>query len=48
MNLDSLELVLILTSFIFLNGFLPLYRLLGPGLTMFTSGNIYKASAQYC
>ncbi len=36
----------ILISFMFLTGFLPLISLLGPGITAFTSGNVYKAGAQ--
>tara|TARA_B100001093_G_scaffold498967_1_gene547698 strand:- start:108 stop:422 length:315 start_codon:yes stop_codon:yes gene_type:complete len=36
-----------LISFIFLTGFIPFISILGPGLTAFTSGNIYKASAQF-
>ena len=38
---------LILSSFIFLNGFIPFSALLGPGITIASSGNIYKASAQF-
>ena len=30
-----------------MTGFLPVFSILGPGLTAFTSGNIYKAGAQY-
>ena len=37
----------LITSFIFLNGFLTFIPLLGPGLTIATSGNVYKASAQF-
>jgi len=37
----------VLISFIFLTGFLPLISLLGPGYTALTSGSIYKAGAQY-
>ena len=47
MNIRIHRFVLILASFIFLNGFIPFIALLGPGLTMFTSGNIYKAGAQF-
>jgi hypothetical protein len=36
----------ILISFMFLTGFLPFISLLGPGITAFTSGNVYKAGAQ--
>ncbi len=42
-----LKIVLILTSYVFLTGFLPISVILGPGLTIASSGNIYKASAQF-
>ena len=41
------KIAVVLTSFIFLTGFAPLVSILGPGLTAITSGNIYKASAQF-
>ena len=47
MNLRHYKIILIITSFIFLNGFLTFIPLLGPGLTIATSGNVYKASAQF-
>ena len=34
-------------SFFFLTGFVPIFSLVGPGVTVLTSGNIYKASAQF-
>ena len=37
----------LLISFTFLTGFIPIMSILGPGLTAITSGNIYKASAQF-
>ena len=37
----------ILLSFFFLTGFVPILSFVGPGVTVFTSGNIYKASAQF-
>ena len=37
----------IILSFFFLSGFAPILSFVGPGLTAFTSGNIYKASAQF-
>jgi len=37
----------IIISFLFLTGFLPLISLFGPGYTIVSSGSIYKASAQY-
>ena len=37
----------ILISFVFLTGFIPFLSLLGPSFTVFTSGSLTKASAQY-
>ena len=37
----------IIMSFLFLTGFVPILSLVGPGVTALTSGNIYKASAQF-
>ena len=37
----------IILSFFFLTGFVPILSFVGPGVTVLTSGNIYKASAQY-
>ena len=34
-------------SFLFLTGFVPILSFVGPGLTVLTSGNVYKASAQF-
>ena len=34
-------------SFFFLTGFVPILSFVGPGVTALTSGNIYKASAQF-
>ena len=42
-----IKIITILISFFFLTGFLPFISLLGPGITAFTSGNVYKAGAQY-
>ncbi len=46
MILKLLKLSLILTSFIFLTGFVPLPAILGPSITAASSGNLVKASAQ--
>ena len=35
------------TLFIFTTGFIPIISLIGPGMTILSSGNIYKAGAQY-
>ena len=37
----------IVLSFFFLTGFIPILSFVGPGVTALTSGNIYKASAQF-
>ena len=41
-----LKLGLFLTSFLFLTGFVPLPAVLGPAITVATSGNLVKATAQ--
>jgi hypothetical protein len=41
------KITVILISFIFLTGFLPFFSLLAPSYTVFSSGSIYKAGAQY-
>ncbi len=47
MNFRLLKIFIILVSFLFLTGFTPFISILGPGVTVFTSGNIYKATAQF-
>ena len=37
----------IILSFFFLTGFVPILSFIGPGVTALTSGNVYKASAQF-
>ncbi len=46
MILKLLKLCLFLTTFLFLTGFVHLPAVLGPAITVATSGNLYKASAQ--
>ena len=46
MNFRLFKIFTILVSFLFLTGFTPFVSILGPGLTVFTSGNVYKATAQ--
>jgi len=46
MILRFVKIVLILTTFVFTTGFLPFFALLGPGITVATSGSMYKATAQ--
>ena len=47
MNLRLLRILTIIMSFFFLTGFVPIFSFIGPGLTALTSGNVYKASAQF-
>ena len=47
MNFRLFKIFTILVSFIFLTGFTPFVSILGPGVTVLTSGNIYKATAQF-
>jgi hypothetical protein len=47
MNFRLFKILTILVSFLFLTGFTPFVSILGPGLTVLTSGNVYKATAQF-
>ena len=47
MNFKFFKIFTILVSFLFLTGFTPFVSILGPGVTVLTSGNIYKATAQF-
>ena len=47
MNSRLLRILTIVLSFFFLTGFVPILSFVGPGVTVLTSGNIYKASAQF-
>ena len=47
MNSKLFRILTILLSFFFLTGFVPILSLVGPSVTALTSGNIYKASAQF-
>ena len=42
-----LRILTIIISFFFLTGFGPLFSIIGPSVTVITSGNIYKAGAQF-
>ena len=46
MIIRFLKLSLLLTSFLFLTGFVPIPAVLGPAITVATSGNLAKATAQ--
>ena len=47
MNFSLLRILVIILSFFFLTGFAPIFSIVGPSLTVLSSGNIYKASAQF-
>ena len=47
MKFRLLRILTILVSFLFLTGFVPILSFVGPGVTALTSGNIYKARAQF-
>ena len=47
MKFKFLRILTIILSFFFLTGFAPILSLVGPSVIAFTSGNIYKAGAQF-
>ena len=47
MKVRLFRILIVIVSFFFLTGFLPIISFVGPGVTALTSGNIYKASAQF-
>ena len=47
MNSRLFRILTIVLSFFFLTGFVPILSFVGPGVTVLTSGNIYKASVQF-
>ena len=47
MNFRLFRLLTIILFFFFLTGFVPILSFVGPSVTALTSGNIYKASAQF-
>ena len=42
-----LRIFIIIVSFFFFTGFVSLFSFLGPGVTIITSGNLFKAGAQF-
>ena len=42
----SFRIVTVILSFFFLTGFVPILSIVGPGVTVLTTGNVYKAAAQ--
>ena len=47
MNSRLFRILTIVLCFFFLTGFIPILSFVGPGVTVLTSGNVYKASAQF-
>ena len=47
MKFKLFRILTVIMSFFFLTGFVPILSFVGPGVTVLTSGNIYKASAQF-
>ena len=47
MNFRLFRILTIILSFFFLTGFVPILSFIGPSVTVLTSGNVYKASAQF-
>ena len=47
MKFKLFRILTIVLSFLFLTGFVPILSFVGPGVTALTSGNMYKASAQF-
>ncbi len=46
MKFRLFKILTIILSFFFLTGFLPILSFVGPGVTVVTTGNVYKATAQ--
>ena len=47
MKFRLFRILTIILSFFFLTGFVPILSFVGPSVTVLTSGNIFKASAQF-
>ena len=47
MNFRLFKILIYIISFFFLTGFVPIASIIGPGFTVLTSGNIYKATTQF-
>ena len=46
MKFRLFKILTIILSFFFLTGFVPILSFVGPGVTVLTTGNVYKAAAQ--
>ena len=47
MKFKLFRILTVILSFFLLTGFVPILSFVGPSVTVLTSGNIYKASAQF-
>ena len=47
MKFKLFRILTVIVSFFFLTGFVPILSFIGPGVTALTSGNVYKAGAQF-
>ena len=47
MKFRLFRILTVIVSFFFLTGFVPILSFIGPSVTALTSGNVYKASAQF-
>ena len=47
MKFRLFRILTVIVSFFFLTGFVPILSFIGPGATVLTSGNVYKASVQF-
>ena len=47
MKFRLFRILTVIVPFFFLTGFAPILSFIGPGVTALTSGNVYKASAQF-
>jgi len=47
MKFRLFRILTIILSFLFLTAFVPILSFVGPSVTVLTSGNVYKASAQF-
>ena len=47
MKFRLFRILTVIVYFFFLTGFVPILSFIGPGVTALTSGNVYKASAQF-
>ena len=47
MTIKLLRILTIILSFFFFTGFIPIFSFVAPSVTVLTSGNVYKAGAQF-